>query len=519
MNIYIIVFIAYFAVIVGTSIAGAKKVETMSDFTSGSGKMGLVLGVGTTVATWLSVASVMGVPGNIYANGVAAVFGWIAGWFLGTAILPILARRIRRLPVPLRTFPEFIRLRYDPHSEVSVIQIFVAVLEFIGYFIFSFVQVQGFGIVLSTISGLPYTLCCVLFLVILVFTCFGGFQSVARTDTANAILILIGVIAGMVTVLQLTGGMGNIIDNFVTTTAPTIAGGPELAPGILGSSWGTFGFSALLSVFLSNSIGGTVAPHWVARFMAPKNAKTAALQMWWTVIFLIPIFGALVVIGMGGKMLLPSLPAGVTTDYMFPQLIMQNLNPVLGALALAAICAAAVSTANSMLLHCSTSLVYDIKRVLQRKEATAAEEAKTTKELRICILALGVLCVIFAIFQFSTLANALTYAYGGFGTTFFCVTWFGVTTKRMNKAGAIASMVSGFIAYLFFTINGTPFGLPVFLCAVSISILFCLVFMFATPKPPQVSYEAFLTDHPTQETIDVIHAIRRDVDVVEVETE
>lgn len=61
--------------------------------------------------------------------------------------------------------------------------------------------------------------------------------------------------------------------------------------------------------------------------MAPKNAKTAALQMFWVLIVLIPVFVPLVVIGMGGKMLMPSLPVGVTSDYMFPQLIVRFLNP------------------------------------------------------------------------------------------------------------------------------------------------------------------------------------------------
>ena len=100
-------------------------------------------------------------------------------------------------------------------------------MELVGYFIFSFIQVQGFGIVLSSITGLPYNICCVCFMIILIFTCMGGFESVARTDTANAILILIGVIAGAITVMQLTGGWGNIVDNFVTTTAPAVAGTEE----------------------------------------------------------------------------------------------------------------------------------------------------------------------------------------------------------------------------------------------------------------------------------------------------
>lgn len=206
MNIYLIIFIVYFGIIIATSIAGSKKVESMEDFAVGGNKMGLLLGVGTSMATWLSVASVMGVPGNIYSRGVCAITGWIAGWFFATAVMPMVAYKIRRPAVPCRTFPELINLRYDPHNEKSPIRIFVAAVELVGYFVFSFIQIQGFGIVLSSITGISYNICCVAFMIILIFTCMGGFESVARTDTANAILILIGVIAGAVTVMQLTGG-------------------------------------------------------------------------------------------------------------------------------------------------------------------------------------------------------------------------------------------------------------------------------------------------------------------------
>ena len=331
-------------------------------------------------------------------------------------------------------------------------------------------------------------------MIILIFTCMGGFESVARTDTANAILILIGVIAGAVTVMHLTGGIGNIVENFVTTTAPAIEGQPALEAGVLGSSWGVFGVSAIISTFLSNAFGSIVAPHWVARFMAPKNAKTAALQMFCVLLLLIPVFGCLIIIGMGGKMILPTLPVGVTTDYMFPQLIMNYLNPVLGALALTAICAAAVSTANSMLLHCSTSLVYDIKRVLQDKKASAENDDKTTKELRMWVLLLGVLAVLGAIAQFSLLAQGFTYVYGAFGSMFFAPILFGLFVKRMNQPAAWTSMIVGLIAYLYCTICGAPLGLPTFIVSAGLSVISAIIVMNVTKKPPVETYEAFFFD-------------------------
>ena len=44
MNIYLIVFIVYFGIIIATSIMGSKKVESMEDFAVGGNKMGLLLG-------------------------------------------------------------------------------------------------------------------------------------------------------------------------------------------------------------------------------------------------------------------------------------------------------------------------------------------------------------------------------------------------------------------------------------------------------------------------------------------
>ena len=510
MNIYLVIFIAYFAIIIITSIIGSKKVESMSDFTTGGNRMGLILGIGTSMATWLSVASVMGVPGNIYSRGVCAIIGWVAGWFMATAVMPMVAYKVRRPEVPTRTFPEFLHLRYDPHSEKSKIQIAVAAFELIGYFIFSYIQVQGFGIVLSTITGLPYNVCCLLFMVVLIFTCMGGFQSVARTDTANAVLILIGVIAGAATVLHLTGGWGAITANFAATTAPTIVGGDPLPAGALGSTWGIFGASTIISFFLSNCVGSIVAPHWISRFMAPRNAKTASLQMFCVLLLLIPVFACLIIVGIGGKMIMPSLPEGVTTDYMFPQLIMNYLNPVLGALALTAICAAAVSTANSMLLHCSTSLIYDIKRVISNKESSEEEDAKTTKQLRACILILGIVAVFCATQQFSLLADGFTYVYGAFGSVFFAPIMLGLYVKKMNGPAAWVSMGVGMAAYLYCMICGAPFGLPTFIVSAGLSVLSAVIVMMVTKTPPVEAYEAFFTDHPSAETVATIHKIRKD---------
>src|SRR5699024_3698090 len=144
----------YALFIVWTSLKSLQQAESMSDFTTGGHRMGLFIGIGTSVATWVSVASVMGVPGYLYSNGVSAVIGWVTGWFLATGLIPIVGYKVRRPELPARTFPEFIHMRYEPFKQKSYLRCIVGIIMFVGYFLFVHLQIVGFGIVFSTITNI-----------------------------------------------------------------------------------------------------------------------------------------------------------------------------------------------------------------------------------------------------------------------------------------------------------------------------------------------------------------------------
>ncbi|MFD2181666.1 sodium:solute symporter family protein [Rhodoplanes azumiensis] len=504
---YVVVFAGYLAFLAWTSLQSLKQVESLSDFTTGGHRMGLLLGIGTSVATWVSVASVMGVPGYLYRTGVAAIIGWVAGWFLATSIMPILAYKVRRPAIPARTFPEFIRMRYEPFETVSVLQLLVAALMFVGYFIFCHLQVVGFGIVFNTITGIPYEYAIFAFLALLVLTSLGGFWSVAATDTLNAVLILVGLVFGTGAVLYATGGIGPILDNLAQTTAPINVGGTPLEPGVLLSPEGTFGWSVLMGIFMSNALGASVAPHWINRFMAPKNSKAAVLQMMWTVVALIPIFVCLIVIGLGAKMLLPSLPVGKTTDYIMPLIVQDHAPAFVGAMTLVAILAAAISTANSMLLNCGTSLYYDIYRAV-RPEGRLDDQT-ATRHLRWTVLVLGTLSVLSAIKPPLLLAMGFTYVYGAFGAAFMWPVWLGLFWRRMNRSGAYAGIVVGTSVYVVAKL--LDFSNP-FAVGATLSLVATLIGVYLTSAPPKEAYEAYFEPEVSPSTRAVALRIRREDD-------
>lgn len=482
---YFIVLGFYLLFIIWSSVKSLKNTESISDFTTGGHRMGLLLGIGTSTATWVSVASVLGVPGYLYSSGISAIIGWVAGWCLGGALIPLVAYKIRRPKTPARTFPEFIHLRYEPFKENSPLRMIVGVLMTVGYFLLVHIQVVGFGIVFATITGLDYKIAIFSFLIFLLFTSIGGFWSVAATDTLNTVLIVIGVMLGSGAVIAATGGFHNIMETLATTTAPTMEGGPPLEKGILLSPLGTFGLGALFSIFLSNSLGSPASPHWVQRMLAPKNVKVAIMQLMGSILVLIFIMSPLIIIGLGAKTLLPSIPTGKTTDYIVPLIIQDYAPPIVGAMTLVAICAAAVSTANSMLLTGATTLYYDVYlRIFPKKTS----DKSFNKRLRLIIFVMGLLAVVSAIKPPWFLAMGFVYVYGGFGATFFLVVFLGLYWKRMNAAGAYAGIIIGSIGYVVAKAMGAT---NPFLIATCLSLVGVLIATYTMKKAPLEAYEAY----------------------------
>ncbi|MFG6150209.1 sodium:solute symporter family protein [Halobacillus sp. B23F22_1] len=502
--VYLIVLGFYVAFVIWTSIRSLRHAESMSDFTTGGHRMGLLIGIGTTTATWVSVASVMGVPGYLYSNGVSAIIGWVAGWFLATALMPVVAYKVRRPETPARTFPEYIHLRFEPFKKVSHLRTIVGAVMFIGYFLFVHLQVVGFGIVFSTITGFDYQYAIFAYLIFLLFTSIGGFWSVAATDTLNTTLIVIGVILGGGSVLAATGGIGNIMDTISVTTQPTNLGGSEIPEGSMISPVGTFGLGALLAIFMSNAVGSIVSPHWVTRMLAPRNVKVAILQVMGSLLVLIVIFIPLIIMGLGAKTLIPSLPADQTTDYIIPLIVQEYTPPLVGALTLVALCAAAVSSANSMLLHCATSVYYDVYlNVFPNKKIN---EKKFNMNLRIGMFVIAIIAVVSAITPPWFLAMGFTYVYGGFGAVFFAVVILGLYWKRMNRAGAYVSMLVGLFTYVIAQISNAT---NPFLIALSASLVGVFLVVFFTKKPPVEAYEPYFKAEISQSTKQTILNVQK----------
>ncbi len=116
------------------------------------------------------------------------------------------------------------------------------------------------------------------------------------------------------------------------------------------------------------------------------------------------------------------------------------------ALLMAGCIAAALSTAAGLLLVLSTSISHDLMKKIVKPEMTDKEEVKYARIASFVALAVA---AYFGINPPSTfIAKTVAFAFGLAASSFFPTLLMGIFSRRMNKEGAIAGMVSG-IAFTF----------------------------------------------------------------------
>jgi sodium/pantothenate symporter len=191
-------------------------------------------------------------------------------------------------------------------------------------------------------------------------------------------------------------------------------------------------------------------------------------------------------------------------------IITQFANPVVGALALTGLMAAAVSTAAAMILMCATAIIVDIRRQFLNAVQTEADDRRTTVHLRITIIVIGILVVLVATRPFALLSVLLMYLFGAFGAMFFGTVILGILWKRMNRAGAYAGIITGIVAY---GIGVTLIPqLPPFLVGTIPSIIATVIAVHMTPPPPLEAYESYFEVKISDSTREAIKKIQKDID-------
>ncbi len=429
--LYLGVFLIYTIVILIFGKHGFDKTDELKGYFLAGRNLPLFPSIASFCATWFSAASLLGLPGLIYEGGMAVIWTTAIAWLLGLIGLFFISTKLYTYNVV--TVPEFFLVRYDS----KLLQIWVGIILSVSYLLYVVIQIRGFGIVVSQMLEVPYTVSVFLIYIFVLYTTFGGLHSVARTDIFHFCLILFGTMLGALFIVSEIGGLSEFVTGLSTIADRSGNSYLALFPE------GGLSFWALVSAFLSLGIGVAANPQYAVRILSSRSKEVALSMVITSTVFLVLIYFSIFVIGIGSRVLDPNVSFS-STDEIYPFIITYLLQTPLKGVLLISVVAAAISTANSQLLIMATSFVYDITLPIRKKKAI---DLKVISWTRWMIFIFATFSLIIAFTPPEGIVPFSGHIWGIIAVSLFFPLYGGLYTK-VTKRNALRSSFGGLITYL-----------------------------------------------------------------------
>ena len=428
--IYISVILLYLFVLIGIGVVKSRKIKSQSDFALAGRSLTPWILVGTMLATWIGTGSILGNAGKTYEIGMAALLLPL-GSILGIALLTKIAGKVRN--VKKFTVPEIIGDRYGSFARnlcvFALVAAYMVIVSYkynaggaVIYTVFSNqVQSSFFTIEIATIIAAIF---------IILYTMLAGLLSVAFTDAANGILMMISLVIAFPILWIKAGGFN----------------GMEVAFDAMGKSshmqyLGIFSTFDIINFCLPPFLLVLGDANMYQRFSASKDHQSA------TKATIILIFAVLIIelLIIASSWVSSSLIVNDEVGkYILIYTAYELLPAFLGAMMLATIVGIIISTADSFLLIPANTLIKDVYLKYINENAS---EKKIVALSRILVLLLGIIAYVVSI-GFSKSAGFFEralYAYTIYGASITPTLLAALFWKKSTKEGAVSSILSGII--------------------------------------------------------------------------
>lgn len=471
----VLIFLAV-AVAIGfwaRSRSSASGADFASEYFIGNRTLGGFVLAMTTVATYGSVSSFVGGPGQAWSIG----WGWV---YMATVqvtalflLYGILGKKMMLVSHRMGavTVIDVIRRRYNSNA-LAVLSALIIVVFFAATMVAQFV---GGAKLFEAVTGFSYQMGLILFgIVVIIFTTVGGFRGVALTDALCGIVMILGLLVVAAGILSAGGGIEAIMATIDTNH-------PEMMEPLSG---GNMPWSLYFTQWLLVGVFTFSLPQSVVRCVGARDTKALRDAM---------VVGTVVV---GFMMILATslgvLAAGVltepletygTVDNIIPRAISDTLPPVVAGIAIIGPIAASISTVSSLLIASSSAIVKDLWVAHRERVGNPAPERSVMSASQVITLVVGLGVFVLALVPPDVIWRINMFAFGGLETAFCWVFVMGLFWRRATKAGALASMGGGVAAYCICMALGVKvFDMHQIVIGISVALVLMVVVSLAT-KP------------------------------------
>jgi cation/acetate symporter len=483
-----------FTLYIGIAI-WARVGSTKEFYVAGGGVHPVANGM-ATAADWMSAASFISMAGLISfmgRDGAVYLMGWTGGYVLLALLLAPYLRKFGKF-----TVPDFVGDRYysDTARLVAVVcALFVSFTYVAG-------QMRGVGVVFSRFLEVDVNTGVIVGMaIVFMYAVMGGMKGITYTQVAQyVVLIFAYMVPAFFISFLLTG---NVIPQlgFGSETIDPVTGqasGTYLLDKLdglsteLGFKAYTSGTKSTIDVFcitLALMVGTAGLPHVIVRFFTVPKVRDARVSAGWALLFIAILYTTAPAVASFARVnmietingedsvgtLYTEAPTWITNwektglikwedkngdgrmfyaadarnEMTIDRDIMVLANPEIAklpawviALVAAGGLAAALSTAAGLLLVISSAISHDLLKKVVMPNITEKQELLYARIA--AAVAIGVAGLL-GIYPPGFVAQVVAFAFGLAAASFFPVILLGIFSKRMNKEGAIAGMITGLL--------------------------------------------------------------------------
>ena len=428
-----IVFLILFVVIGVISITKSKS--TTEDYLIAEKSVPPSLAGLSAIATNASGFMFIGMIGVVYTSGLSSVWfmiGWITGDVLASFFTVNKIQQASR-PDHIQSYGSLLASWYGTYFKK--LQILVGLLTVFFLIFYAAAQLKAGSKATSSILGWsPQMGVLISALIVLLYSVVGGIRASIWTDVAQSLVMVVGMLLLVIMGVHYFGGI-----EF------TLAQLSQVSPIYLDWFPDKSVFHFILFLIGMVVAGFTVIgqPHIVIRFMSLNKAESLTRMRcfyygWYSV-----FFAATIVVGMLARIIIPEVD-GFDAEIALPHMATTLLPEILVGLILAALFAAAMSTADSQILACSAAITNDVMQ-------------NSSKSLWIAKLTTFIVLIAAVVIALSNTENVFTLvldAWGMLAAAFTPLIVLYSMNRKVSEWPAIAMLIVGPVVFVLWNSAG-----------------------------------------------------------------
>lgn len=477
----ILFLLVFFGIMIAVGLYSRKHATNVNDFVLGGRAVGPWLTAFAYGTSYFSAVVFVGYAGQFgYKYGISATWIGIGNAVIGSLLAwVILGRRTRVMTKHLSaaTMPDYFGKRYDSNA----LRIAASAISFIFLIPYTASVYNGLSRLFGMAFDIPYVACVVVMAALTgIYVVLGGYMATAINDFIQGIIMLFGITAVIVAVLNGQGGFYEAVMKLaeIESDVPLTMG----QKGVFASFFGP-DLPNLIGVVILTSLGTWGLPQMVHKFYAIKDEKSIKSGTIISTFFAIVVAGGCYFLGGFGRLFdSPAIYAengSIVYDAIVPSML-STLPDILVGVVIVLVLSASMSTLSSLVLTSSSTLTLDFIKDNMIKDM---DEKKQLLCMRILLVFFIVVSVVIALDPPTFIAQLMGISWGALAGAFLAPFMYGLYWKGVTKAAVWASFACGVgitVANMFFKFIASPINAGAI--AMIAGLIVVPVVSFFTPK-------------------------------------